>query len=853
MDAIYPVFARANPVFYDHPRRTRRTSTERTFTAETQPGWISSDDGIWTYHQPPELVLPEQGWKVHLSCVAERAEELLHIANAYCTEHALAFKHLSTRGVLDSTNAKDASREGSGKFVTIYTVSDEVLHLALSVLGHLTADIPGPHILSDLKWREGPVYARYGGFRQMFVDAAGARVPAIRHPDGHLVPDIRAPVFAPPAWAPIPDFLADLVQTYADVRPPDGFPEITGVLHHSNAGGIYTAREDGRDVILKEARPHTGFTSDGRDAIERSRDEGTALTTLASVPDVARLLRRFEVHGHHYLVLGKAPGVPLHQAVVARHPLVSADAMPGDIDDYRAWARRLARRLRRVVAAVHAHGLTHGDLHPGNFLVDDDGEVTLMDFEMARPVAGDARTVIGAPGFVPPPQLTGINADLFALHRIEMFLYAPLTPLLDLHESTQQQLGTWISERFHLGEGDTFLRPSSAPSTAPEVSVAELSAQLLADATPEREDRLWPGDPAQFEEPRYALAHGALGPLLALHTADGPLPDELLDWAVRACHAEPPRSGLMDGLDGAAATLETLGRTEVADALLERALATPLRWDAPGLYSGPAGAALAWLRLHDRHPEVLTRARAVFDELAERAGAWESRSSDPVGTGLAGLLRGPSGEAILAMRLYDLSGDSSLLTLAANAIRTDLARCVEGPDGALLLNEGWRLMPYLGGGSSGVAVAAAELDRRSPHSDISALLEPLRRAAAPEFVLEPGLVQGRAGLMLALAAVRGDASTVPFIDRHRRMMRLYAVPRPHGVGIPGRSLLRLSCDLLTGSAGVLWAWASLRADARRTLPFIDLPPVEAPLGRALTPGGGETHGLPAFPPEPRAH
>lgn len=858
MDAIHPVFARADPTFYDHPRVRPPLPADRPFVVDADPAWGHVDDGIWSYFEPPATVLPEQGWKVHLSTTPDAAESLLRIVSAYCLREGLAFKHLSRASVLAASNAKDAGREGSGKFLTIYPVTIPQLHRALLDLGRLTADRDGPHILSDLRWHEGPVFVRYGGFHRMFVEIDGVQTPAIRHPDGHLVADLRRPGFEPPAWVGIPPFLRELVDELRELRPPDGFPQVTGVLHHSNAGGVYTATDAGRDVVVKEARPYAGVTPDGLTAVERAEREARILRQLPGRGTVS-LIRDFGALGHRYLVLERARGVPLHQAVVARHPLVSAVVDESDVDAYREWAQQVGDRVQGIIEGVHAAGFAHGDVHPGNFLVDDDGGITLIDFEMARPVTENAPVAIGAPGFVAPDFVSadargGAAADLFAVGRIQLFLFAPMTPLLDLHPAKEAEVRAWATERFRLdGPPRTTVADQDRADEPLDTLVEDLSRQLLADATPDREDRLWPGDPAQFDEPPYALAHGGLGPLLALHAATGNLPERLVAWCEDAVRSAPPRSGLMDGLAGAAASWEMLGCHEAADDALERCLDAPVRWEAPGLYGGPAGTALGLLRLADRHPELIGEARRIFDEVAERAGGWRERSSAPVATGAGGLLRGPSGVALLALSLFDRGGEADLLALAEAAIRSDLDRCVPTADGSLQMNEGWRFLPYLGSGSVGVAHALAALRERDPFTELATKFAALDLAAHPEFVLESGLFQGRSGLMLFLAGAGTDsADQTAALRRHSRLLALHAIPRPHGVGYPGRALLRLSCDLATGSAGVLWTLASLRDGRRRSLPFLDLPPVDAARFRARGPGGGDTNGIPALLADARA-
>ncbi len=855
MDSLYPTFARANPVFYDHPARVLRAMSTQ-YAVATPESWTKHEDGAWVFYAPPRLVLPEQGWKVHLSTTATQAEELLQIAGRFCVRHKLPFKHLPDSSALAASNAKDANRASSGKFVTIYTSTERQLNEALHALGDETDHLKGPHVLSDLRWSKGPVFVRYGGFHRLFVDGVDGRVPAIRHPKGHLVPDLRLPVFRLPPWVRIPELLRPLLDAL-DAPAPEGFPVITGALHHSNAGGVYTGIDNGCDVVVKEARPHAGVTPDGRDAIERSFHEAAVLRQLADNSQTGSLLRQFEVHGHHYLLLRRETGKPLQQAIVARHPLIKADASSDEIDAYRAWATDVSQRLELAVLALHEAGFRHGDLHPGNILVNDDGDVVLIDFEMATPTHAPCGAVIGSPGYTAPPDVRGVDADLFSLRRVQLSIFAPLAPLLDLDPDKVAHLSLWARDRFHLDEDDLGKRPSDELNTGQaDIDIDAVRKQLLADATPERSDRLWPGDPAQFSEPSYALAHGALGPILALHAQQGDVPDHLIEWAERACMADQPRAGLMDGLSGAGAAFALLGRSEMAEELLGRSLEARLRWDAPGLYSGPAGTALAYLRAHAHHPELVGTARAIFDELAERSNGWQNRSSEPLATGLSGVLRGPSGVALLAMRLYDLCGSDELLDLARAAVLSDLERCVVGEDGGLLVNEGWRLLPYFGAGSAGIATVMLELARRDPTFDSASVLPGLCRAVSPEFVLEPGLFEGRAGLILASDALHDQAPASAGrelqMGRHRSYLRMHAVSRPVGTGFPGKHLLRLSCDLATGSAGVLWALSRLRRQVPATLPLLDLPPVEAPQHGVLSKGGGEISGVHTFVAEPRS-
>jgi ubiquinone biosynthesis protein len=71
------------------------------------------------------------------------------------------------------------------------------------------------------------------------------------------------------------------------------------------------------------------------------------------------------------LVLGFLPGTPLSKSEQLRERGV----------DLRAVARRVAELYARM---IFTHGFFHGDPHPGNILVLDDGRLALLDFGLAK-------------------------------------------------------------------------------------------------------------------------------------------------------------------------------------------------------------------------------------------------------------------------------------------------------------------------------------------------------------------------------------------------------------------------------------------------------------------------------------
>lgn len=872
MEAAHAAYARADPLFYDKPGRRGHDSSELFAVPETRDWtmWARVDDDHWTHWLPRTQALPEQGWKIHVSTVPRSAATILALTAEFCHERGLAFKHVRSRLHLGLSLAKDADRGSAGKFITIYPTSDAQLQKALEGLDRLVGGHPGPYVLSDVRWRRGPLFVRYGAFLPLLTVHAGRRVPALRDPrTGALVPDVRAPYFHLPAWVDAPAFLQGEIDALADATPPAGFPKISSALHHSNAGGVYAATIDDRRIVLKEARPHSGWTPDGRDAVDRLVDEERTLARLPRDVSAPRTIGVLRAHGHRFLALEHVEGASLMDAVVLRNPLTDRAGSPEAAAAYRAWALSVSDELRRQVKALHAAGLSHGDLHPRNVVIADDGAVSLLDFEMSQPVSADASTAVGAPGFVPPFACTPKGRDEYGLACIDLFMFLPLTALLPLDTGKAHQLLRTAQAHFDLDERwvRTRLRVLDPASTGrnrrgsavmpPPASVTDIARTLAADSDHVRDDRLWPGDPRQFRDAPYALGFGALGVGAALAESGVPLTEAQRDWICDALAGDLSQEplGLMGGLAGAVWGCRTVGMPQIADDLLAEIARREWRHLDETLGEGIAGVALTLLSAADRHPGAERTARQMGDELGARLETTAPR--ERVATNRGGLFAGASGTALLALRLYETFGEQRYLELAEHALDVDLATLAPAADGSLHVNEGWRILPYLGYGSAGIGLVLAQfLDHTAGTSHHHATLDGIVAAAMSPFTVQAGLLHGRAGLIHMLAEVDrlgfGSTEARRARERHVAALDLHAIHGTDGaLRFAGDGLLRASCDLASGAAGVLVALRG-HEGAQNSVGTLSgalgfLRPFDSRPRRHRRPGeGGEEGGVPSL-------
>ncbi len=180
---------------------------------------------------------------------------------------------------------------------------------------------------------------------------------------------------------------------------------IDSVLGAGGAAITYAATNMvvNRRVAIKEYLP-IGLAQRGDDGVDVSAipgrieefgkglgrfvDEARALAGFRH-PAVAPIEHYIQAHGTAYVVMPYVEGETLAARLRARGPMT-----PAEVD-------ALLPPLLDALAAVHEAGLVHGDLKPGNVILQAPDRPVLIDFGSARQ-AGDAAHAHGSPGYAAP-------------------------------------------------------------------------------------------------------------------------------------------------------------------------------------------------------------------------------------------------------------------------------------------------------------------------------------------------------------------------------------------------------------------------------------------------------------------
>lgn len=368
-------------------------------------------------------------------------------------------------------------------------------------------------------------------------------------------------------------------------------------------------------------------------------------------------------------------------------------------------------------------------------------------------------------------------------------------------------------------------RGAVAPATLDAESYPALREHLvrsiLAAATPERADRLFPGDPQQLLRPfgGVSLGSGAAGVLFALAEAGAKVPTELVDWLEGAVHGvEGPGPGLVDGLGGIALVLDRLGRPSAAARLWKTIEQVPLESLGTSLADGLPGLGLALLeRAPFRDGDALCdRVFAIAEELVRRLEDQAESMRRP------GLLHGGAGAALFLLHVYEMTADVRMLDHVERALRRDLAFLGWDSLAADRTPQLWRTRPLLGSGSAGVAMVLHEAMSYLDEPWVAEARDGIAAACEQQVGAHAGLFHGWAGTLVGLQYLRSRPWDPVAVRREvvRTQLERLGHPAAHSrIPYVGLDAARSSADLGTGAAGVLLALEHLLGDGERRLPL----------------------------------
>ncbi|STQ90345.1 class III lanthionine synthetase LanKC [Iodobacter fluviatilis] len=824
--------------------------------------WRLNQGHFWTQTLSPKAKHPAQGWKIHVSALPESALRILNKVASVCFSYGVEFKFASDPHILISQLRKSCSRQSAGKFITIYPGSDEIFKRLIESLYAELKDEKGPYILSDRQYKDASVlFYRYGGIQSFpEINVNGERTLCILNDKYEFIEDIRSPYFI------LPDFVTDelclkispLTNANKTVEKINvqlfgGKYEIISVIKHSNAGGVYKAKNvvTQQEAIIKECRPYVEINDEGVDSIERLKKEFRILSKISKTEISAEALDFFEEWNHSFMAQELIEGQNLRQYIARSNKLIHATSSDRVMKQWFEDVLNISVQLFEKIILLHEYGIVFGDLSLNNIIVNPGNlNIKLIDFEGAFELGVDRNTNMFSPGFgkhsrkvkktvdfyddyyalgsflmamiLPNPTLSEINEDFVTIALgelrkdiglpygyIECVNYLYSDEVIDLGVCVEKLKMCSVNEisgyKFKVDN-----KKSIHAFCENVVSkVFEYNANMMDVSL---SGRILPFGP-KFDD-CMAVDHGVLGVAYAWHKASDSVPDTLNDWILRQFKLEAHLPGLMNGLSGMAWALFETGHQKLAGQALKMAAGHRLLFQKMSLAYGAAGYGLACLNLWQKtnKEHYLSEAVKIADIICETAMAegdgcsWDNVEGK--GTGV-GLMEGASGIALFLLNIYCATKNARYLLVGENGIKFDIScgREIEGTFGfpKHTVNGNNILYPYLAHGSAGVASVALRYYVITKNVEYLHFIEKVKPAIAQKYTISPDLFSGLSGLanyMLDVYEFLGDESYLDLAYRAAEGLKLFTIKRKEGFSYPLLTPNKICTDYSSGSAGV---------------------------------------------------
>lgn len=181
--------------------------------------------------------------------------------------------------------------------------------------------------------------------------------------------------------------------------------EIMKILGRGGMGVVYKARDRSLDEIVALKMLHL----ENHAQADMLKQE-TKLARKVTHRNIVRIFDLVEMQGIQFISMEFVQGTTLKAVMrkVSRIPV--------------SIGMRVVRSMCQGLAAAHEQGIIHGDIKPENVIINNSGEVKIMDFGVARVAKNEPKqkeSVSGTPAYMPPEQFEGAalsqRADIYSL------------------------------------------------------------------------------------------------------------------------------------------------------------------------------------------------------------------------------------------------------------------------------------------------------------------------------------------------------------------------------------------------------------------------------------------------------
>ncbi|MBZ0201605.1 MAG: protein kinase [Ignavibacteria bacterium] len=203
---------------------------------------------------------------------------------------------------------------------------------------------------------------------------------------------------------------------------------IVSLIGEGGMGSVYLAKDKllDRRLAIKILNPHL---TKNKQFIERFILEAKILSRLEH-ENIVRIVNFFDYEGNYYMVMTYAEGITLKDLINQTGPIIENRAL------------KIFIKVCESLEYAHSSNIVHRDIKPENIIIDDNDNIKILDFGIAKIIDSSSMTrtgtKMGTLYYMSPEQIKAdknidSKADIYSLGIV---LYEMLTGALPFNTKT---------------------------------------------------------------------------------------------------------------------------------------------------------------------------------------------------------------------------------------------------------------------------------------------------------------------------------------------------------------------------------------------------------------------------------
>ncbi|WP_276979167.1 lanthionine synthetase LanC family protein [Flavobacterium filum] len=338
---------------------------------------VKGDSSFQWYHcEHKDGILPNQGWKIHISANLSNAVEIHNLVVPYLVHNKLSFKHPFSNSDLQFLNSGKGGITQVGKFLTIYFENAEIFKIHIvNICKLFNRYFSVPFIITDKRYDNRlPVFYRYGAINGREVqNEMGIYETTIFDTNGRILVDKRENTFLLPN---------DITDPFKDIG------SINSDYSNRYLSNKYVTVEKVSDTYKAETYLGIDLQKNTHCFVKISKPDVEIENNIYSQDLLQNECRILALLNHKsfpklYDVFSESNRVIVVTSLITGlnlYDFIRLNAIQG-IFISNAQTKKIFLSILNNIKQLEEIGIIHNDLKPNNIIINKKLETSLIDFE----------------------------------------------------------------------------------------------------------------------------------------------------------------------------------------------------------------------------------------------------------------------------------------------------------------------------------------------------------------------------------------------------------------------------------------------------------------------------------------